>query len=99
MSVPTKENALALEAVKLEARTLRSRARIGSAVTTVGPERPAPHPHPVLEGLLGKQRWAMVHRGGKMLTAETQGKHLLLFLYFDFSVVGLGFFSFSFFSL
>ena len=32
-----------------------------------------------------------------MLTAETQGKHLLLFLYFDFSVVGSGFFSFSFF--
>ena len=61
----SKENALALEAVKLEARTLRSRARIGSAVTTVGPERPAPHPHPVLEGLLGKQRWAMAHRGGK----------------------------------
>ena len=49
MSVPTKENALALEAVKLEARTLRSRARIGSAVTTAGPEIST-----VLESILGR---------------------------------------------
>ena len=77
LRAPTKENALVLIAVTLQARTDRSRTRLESETPLQQVQRSATvggHPREV--------RWTVLPVRERTLSAETQEKHLL-FLCFD----------------
>ena len=65
----------------LEARIHRSRTRLEPGLSPEQIQRPAPSQYRRASQVSGRGLWLKV--GEKMVTTETQEKHVLLFLYFD----------------
>ena len=65
----------------LEARIRRSRTRLEPGLSPEQIQRPAPSQYWRASQVSGRGLWLKV--GEKMVTTETQEKHVLLFLYFD----------------
>ena len=78
MRAPTKENLLILAAVDRRGKNTQEQGQMRLwAVPTAGPEK-----SPVLEGIIGRQKWTVTHREGKDIYNWYLRKELL-FLYFD----------------
>ena len=84
MRAPTKENTLALAAVDIGGNSMQEKGHIRVwAVSIAGQET-----SPVLEGILGRQRWTVTHNEGNDVDTWNLKKNIYYHYFFICSVVG-----------